>query len=242
MKEKNYRHLHSDKIITTIEELHARISERFPKAGLVGVCEELLNIAKQSKERIEKLEQSPYRLYAILLSLIVVLLSIYGINQSLSPDSFDLNPKLKNWGEVIQLLGSASEALTFIVLFFLFVITLENRIKKNRALKALYELRSIAHVIDMHQLTKDPSKLIKNIVATKSSPKMELDANALIRYLNYCTEMLSLTGKIAALYGESLRDGDSIATVNDIEDLTTGLSRKIWQKIMLLNTFSEKGL
>jgi len=241
MKQQNYKKLHSDKIIKTIEELHARISERFPNAGLVGVCEELLLISKQSKKRIEKLEEPYYTLYAIIISIIGVVLIGYIIKINL-PSPFASNINVKDWSDFIQLLGSASEALTLMGLIALFVMTFEKRIKKNKALVALYELRSIAHVIDMHQLTKDPNKILKNIIATKSSPKMELDANALIRYLNYCTEMLSLTGKIAALYGESLRDGDSIATVNDIEDLTTGLSRKIWQKIILLNTFSEKVL
>lgn len=241
MKQQNYKKLHSDKIIKTIEELHARISERFPNAGLVGVCEELLRISKQSEKRIEKLEERDYKLYGMIITLFIfgVLLIRYLVPIHI-PQTFNSSINVKDWSDIIQLLGSASEALTLMGLIALFVMTFENRIKKNRALKALYELRSIAHVIDMHQLTKDPNKILKNIIATKSSPKMELDANALIRYLNYCTEMLSLTGKIAALYGESLRDGDSIAMVNDIEDLTTGLSRKIWQKIMLLNTFSEK--
>jgi hypothetical protein len=57
----------------------------------------------------------------------------------------------------------------------------------------------------------------------------------LIRYLDYCSEMLSLTGKLAALYMQDMRDPVIIESVNEIEDLTTSLSRKIWQKIMVLN-------
>ena len=37
-----------------------------------------------------------------------------------------------------------------------FLVTLETRVKRRRALAALHELRAIAHIIDMHQLTKDP--------------------------------------------------------------------------------------
>jgi hypothetical protein len=47
--------------------------------------------------------------------------------------------------------------------------------------------------------------------------------------------MLSLTGKLAALYMQDMRDPVIIESVNEIEDLTTSLSRKIWQKIMILN-------
>ena len=47
--------------------------------------------------------------------------------------------------------------------------------------------------------------------------------------------MLSLTGKVAALYAQSLHDSVVLSAVNEVESLTTGLSRKIWQKIMILN-------
>ena len=49
--------------------------------------------------------------------------------------------------------------------------------------------------------------------------------------------MLSVTSKIAALFVERFDDPVTLAAVNEIESLTAGLSRKIWQKIsMLLNT------
>jgi len=47
--------------------------------------------------------------------------------------------------------------------------------------------------------------------------------------------MLSLLGKTAALYPQDFDDALVINTVNDIETLTTGLSRKIWQKIMIID-------
>jgi hypothetical protein len=57
----------------------------------------------------------------------------------------------------------------------------------------------------------------------------------LSRYLDYCSEMLSLVGKIAALYVQRFDDPVVLAAVDEIEDLTTGISRKIWQKIMIIN-------
>ena len=51
------------------------------------------------------------------------------------------------------------------------------------------------------------------------------------RYLDYCSEMLSLVGKTAALCAEESRDSLILETVSTIETLTVGLSRKIWQKI-----------
>ena len=67
-----------------------------------------------------------------------------------------------------------------------------------------------------------------------------MTAFQLRRYLDYCAELLSLTGKVASLYLRRFEDSTAIAAVNEIEDLTTGLSRKIWQKIMILqNADSE---
>jgi len=86
----------------------------------------------------------------------------------------------------------------------------------------------------MHQLTKDPSALLKGNSPTAHSPKREMTEYQLARYLDYCTEMLSLTAKVAALYAQSFRDPVVVANVNEIEQLTTNLSRKVWQKIMLL--------
>ncbi len=69
---------------------------------------------------------------------------------------------------------------------------------------------------------------------TSSSPLRDLDQEHLLRYLDYCTEMLSLTGKLAALYAQYFPDATVVAAVNDVEQLTTNLSRKVWQKIVLV--------
>ena len=52
--------------------------------------------------------------------------------------------------------------------------------------------------------------------------------------------MLSLIGKVAALYAQRFNDPVALSAVDEIEDLTTGLSRKIWQKIMIINQSSGK--
>jgi hypothetical protein len=52
--------------------------------------------------------------------------------------------------------------------------------------------------------------------------------------------MLSLVGKVAALYAVDFEDEVVLAAVNDVENLTTGLSRKIWQKIVILYRFKQQ--
>jgi len=58
----------------------------------------------------------------------------------------------------------------------------------------------------------------------------------LARYLDYCSEMLSLTSKLAVLYVQRLDDPAVLAAVNDVQALTGGLANKIWQKIVILDT------
>ena len=119
-----------------------------------------------------------------------------------------------------------------------FLLSVETRWKRGEVLAALHELRSMAHVVDMHQLTKDPTTLLS--APTASSPKREMNEFQLTRYLEYCAEMLALIGKLAALYAERVRDGVVVDAVNDIENLTTSLGRKIWQKITILSSLEER--
>ena len=42
--------------------------------------------------------------------------------------------------------------------------------KRKTALAMLHRLRSIAHVVDMHQLTKDPEHAMREVPRTASSP------------------------------------------------------------------------
>ena len=130
--------------------------------------------------------------------------------------------------------------LVFVGIAVAFLVTLETRLKRRRALDAINELRAIAHIIDMHQLTKDPEMVFPGQPWTSASPERKLTPFELNRYLDYCSEMLALVSKIAALYVQSFPDRDALAAVDEIETLTTGLSRKIWQKIMILDRYVRK--
>jgi len=87
----------------------------------------------------------------------------------------------------------------------------------------------------MHQLTKDPERLMSPREDTPSSPERVMSAPELGRYLDYCSELLALTSKIAALFVQQFNDPVVLSTVNEVETLVTGLSGKIWQKITLLD-------
>lgn len=138
---------------------------------------------------------------------------------------------------LIQVLDPAMNIAVLVGLGVLALGRLEERWKPAKALDYLHELRSIAHVVDMHQLTKDPYRAA--LPTTLSSPKVILAGPILERYLDYCSEMLSLTAKLAALFAQSCRDPEVAAGANDVEQLTTALSRKVWQKVMAFSRFEE---
>jgi hypothetical protein len=52
--------------------------------------------------------------------------------------------------------------------------------------------------------------------------------------------MLSLVSKLAALYVQRFDDYVVLQAVNEVESLTNGLSRKIWQKITILEAASAR--
>ena len=67
-----------------------------------------------------------------------------------------------------------------------------------------------------------------------------MTAGELSNYLDYCSEMLAIISKLAALYVQDLDDPQVLGAVNDIQGLTTGLSSKIWQKIVIVNSASSR--
>lgn len=73
-----------------------------------------------------------------------------------------------------------------------------------------------------------------------STPQIEMSAFELSRYLDYCSELLSLAGIIAGLYAQNSEDAVLIDAVSDIEQLTNGISRKIWQKLMILDLLDSR--
>ena len=231
-----YRSLDSEKILDTIGTLCRRIEERFPGSGLGKVCQELQTIAGESQRRSAWIAKPQRTLRFVAVALVTIIIAgvfVVLANASWPGSGFDLVV-------LVQVSEAGLNVFLLLSAAILFLFTAETRIKRRRALKAIHELRALAHVIDMHQLTKDPERLLVRRTETLSSPKQNLSPAELGRYLDYCSEMLSLIGKLAALYVQKFDDPVALAAVNEVEDLTTGLSRKIWQKIMIINSDAVK--
>ncbi len=228
---KTYRALDPDKVIDTIAALEKRIVERFPGAGLASVCAELLVIARENSARAEGIAQRnlPLR-FAVFVLLVAGAAGLAWIGLQFRT----VSAAADNVFTALQGLEAAANLIVLIGAAVFFLTRIEERVKRAGALKALHELRSIIHVIDMHQLTKDPSVGVSIGGKTASSPKRALGRFEVARYLDYCSEMLSLTAKVAVLFAQRLPDPIVTEVVSDIERIAAGLSQKIWQKIMIL--------
>lgn len=231
-----YRALQAQKITETIEALARRISGRFPGSGLWHVCSDLVALSRQTSDRIAEVTRPHWWLRCALTVSQIATLVLLGVVAQFAlslKGSDELSDFLQGFDAAISLAifigGSAFFAWTF-----------EARWKRNKAMKALHELRSIVHVIDMHQLTKDPSML--GAARLSSSPERSMSPFELMRYLDYCSEMLSLTAKLAALYAEQISDPTVVDTVGDIERLTSSMAAQIWQKITMVQQLEGRDM
>ena len=234
-----YRSLDPQAIVATLEALERRIDERFPDSGIGQVARELLQVGRESSDRVERIQRPhvPLRIVICVLVLAisaVIFIMVPAIIARLFQAGWSLDTSL-------AITEPALNELIFLGAMIIFFVSLERRWRRNHALRAIHELRSLAHVVDMHQLTKDPQHALhpEQSVDTPSSPKRVLTPFQLSRYLDYCAEMFSLIGKLSALYVQDFDDPAVIASVNDVDQLTTGLSRKVWQKIVILHSLQE---
>jgi len=227
----NYRQLDPQEIVETVRELHNRIETRFPGSGLGKIVSELLQVALENITRTHWIQKPNLALRCVAAGLSLAIIALL-IGMLLHIRQFQLG----DYSNFIQSLESSISSVVFIGAAILFLMSWENRIKRNRALNAIHELRALAHIIDMHQLTKHPESCFAQRPAP---PKRELTPFELNRYLDYCSEALALISKIAALYVQGFQDTVLLDAVDDVEDLTAGLSRKIWQKITVLENLGR---
>lgn len=225
-----FRELDAGQILGTLTRLRDRIQERFPGSGLATVAGELLAVGRESAARVEELRRPHWVLRLAASVGIVAMVLVLAVAFA----TLRLPSGIEGIGELMQATDAALSTFVFLGATVFFLLTLETRLKRRRALVALHQLRSLAHVVDMHQLTKDPDRVATVATDTASSPVRSLSPVELGRYLDYCSELLSLISKLAALHVQHFDDAVVLTAVNEVEGLTTGLSGKIWQKIALL--------
>ena len=144
--------LEPEKIIDSVSILEKRISDRFPDSGLKDVCREFLMLAEKTKKNISYISKPniPLKVFSYL----IIAVGLGGIIFSFSLINFKV--KTFDLEKLVSISNGMFNNLFLIGAAFLFLITMESRINRKLAIKSLHKLRVISHVIDMHQLTKDP--------------------------------------------------------------------------------------
>ncbi len=235
----SYTNLDSDRIIASLEVLSTRIYERFPQSGLLQVSRQLLTFGRNAQADAAWVARPilPIRIVSAILAALLIGAVLWTLRNLLLLEEWDDILRLENF---IPLLEAGINDIILIGAGIFFLVSAETRIKRRRVLNSLHRLRVFAHIIDMHQLHKDPERVMQRGELAPSTPQIEMSAFELSRYLDYCSELLSLAGIIAGLYAQNSEDAVLIDAVSDIEQLTNGISRKIWQKLMILDLLDSR--
>ncbi|MHA1189527.1 MAG: hypothetical protein ACTSSQ_03575, partial [Alphaproteobacteria bacterium] len=160
-----HKTLDGDQIIATIDRLAKRVEERFPGRGLVSVARELTVIARDMRDDAQALGRPNWRLRITTTAILVIgtAMLAFAIRE------LHFNALTAEAVTIVQIIEPAANIAILAALGMLFVVRSEERWKKKQALTSLHSLRSMIHVVDMHQLTKDPSVLLLDFVPTASS-------------------------------------------------------------------------
>jgi hypothetical protein len=225
-----YSKLNSKHILSTLKEVELRIQQYFPDSGLNNVSIELQTVGESIVYLAGHLRRPIWALRILttigIFGLIAVAVWVFVMALKIAPAGQD------GLMETLQGIESVTNEVIFLTIGIIFFAQLETRLKRRAALDSLHRLRSFAHVIDMHQLSKDPN----NILAPNEDGDPRFAApEHLMRYLDFCTDLLSINSKLAALHIQDFQDNQVLNGVNEVETLSHELSRKIWQKIMILD-------
>ena len=229
--------LEPDRIIRTAHRLGNRVNARFPGRGIGRLARQLERLANQTTERVDRVRRP---LLGVRLGIVTLIAALTALVVRIFV-GWQLPAGITTLVDLAEVLDAATNEILLVGAGLFFLVTIETRVKRHRALKALRELRALAHIIDMHQLTKDPTGVGKIRWTAQAgegdpdSPRTRISLADLESYLDYCSEMVSIVAKLAALYAQHLDDAVVLSAVDEVEGLASGLSSKIWQKIMILN-------
>jgi hypothetical protein len=206
------RHLDQQKLVKTSAELAEWMSKEFETAHLSQVAKEVNLLTQEAVARAESIRRPNFWLRAGIVAILAIALLALGWQVYTDPTN------------TLEFLDITKGAGIYLLSALVFLVTLEIRLKRRKALKAVHELRAMAHIIDMHQLAKDP-------VIDQFRHEPNQFSHRINQYLHVCTALLALVSKIGQLYVEDFPDTEAVRAVDDFESMATGLSNKIWNKI-----------
>ena len=223
-----YREIDPTKLILTISKMANRVEEQFPSSGLSAVANEVAAVAEGTVARIAEIKKP--RIGLRIGVGIMVLLVLSG--PLLFSFVLSFSEEVTNLGDFLEATDAGLHMLLVLAGGIFFLVGMENRMRRNQALDAIAEFRSLAHLVDLHQINKDPG--LDSLKPPEDDKRTVRSDEALASYLDFSGDLLSIVGKLAAYYAQNLSDRVVLDAVNEIETLTSSLSNKLWLKILVL--------
>ena len=226
--------LESQYVADTVGRLEARIRARFPERRLGDVARDLHSTVPQIHDGFERSKErrGHVRLFSRVTSVLILVGTVGALVVALWDPLTEGTDSSFDWATIVE---STVNDVVFASIAVFFLWAMPERLERRTLLDLLHRLRSLAHVVDMHQLDKDPEQARPDYHPTSVSPERRImNAEELHHYFDYCSELVSLIAKTAALCAERTSDPVVLGTVSEIETLAAQMSQKIWQKISLL--------
>lgn len=223
-----FRHIEASRLRETTAWLEKRIRATFPGRALGRLAGDLRDLVGDVEARCVRIAKPDWPLRLLVGASILLLFALLGATFS----ALRASDGPASWAELLQGIEAGLNELVMVGLVILFLTSLETRRKRRQALAGLRDLRGVAHVIDLHQMTKDPEIALARRLDGEEVER--LSGEELQLYLSYCADLLSIVGKAAALYGQVLDDAVVLATVDEVESVSARAAGKIWQKMALI--------
>jgi hypothetical protein len=219
------------RIIETADNLAQQVSDRLPQSTLAGLAADLAQIARQTDGRARNARRP---ILAIrFASALAAATSLIGLVYLAS----HIHARWE-FGTITELFEAADAGFNLVVILagaLWFLITLEARIKRKKALGSIEELREFIHVIDVTQLYYTPDLYAPHSADSRSP--LDLDHT----YLLFCTQMLGVISNLAPLYTRNAAGDSILRAAAEVEILANAISAKLLSKAETVRALSALG-
>lgn len=208
------------RIIETAENLAREVGEKLPGSSLAGLAVKLLHVAHATEERARRARRPIYA---------IRVLSLLAISASLLALWYLLRHIHARWefGTITEVFEAADAGFNLLILLagaLWFLITIENRIKRRKALMYIEELREFLHVIDVTQLFYTPLVYNPDPAAARTSATFDYT------YFLFCTQMLAVISNLAPLYTRGAAGDSILRAASEVEMLANAITVKLLSK------------
>jgi hypothetical protein len=163
--------LAAEHVGATVAQLERRILARFGERGLTKAARDLgqlvVLVQSEADESRDRLRRTTLITRAT--GVVVVIGAVAALGISLRSVVTEGLPNTAEW---VPLVESIVNDLVFAAIAVVFLWFIPERLERRTLLRLLHRLRSLTHVIDMHQLSKDPNRSARTTPPLRRASRM----------------------------------------------------------------------